>query len=256
MSMKIIISPAKKINNTQNKENIRFSHCSFLNEATELIEILKEFTPDELSKLMNISRNLSLLNADRYVNWSLPFNTKNSKQAIISFAGDVYQGINIGDFDNNDLDFSQKHLRILSGLYGILKPLDLIQPYRLEMGTKLKTQKGKNLYHFWRSLLTTYMKKEIQEHKDDFLVNLASNEYIKAIDINELRVPCVTPVFKDFKNGKLKVISFFAKKARGKMCKFIIKNKLTSINGLQEFNYDGYLFDKDLSTDTEFIYTR
>ena len=256
MSMKIIISPAKKINNNQEKENIRFSKCSFLNEATELIEILKEFTPAGLSELMNISHNLSVLNADRYVNWSLPFNTKNSKQAILSFSGDVYQGMNIGDFDNNDLDFSQKHLRILSGLYGILKPLDLIQPYRLEMGTKLKTEKGKNLYHFWRNLLTAYMKKEIQENKDNYLVNLASDEYSKAIDINELRVPCVTPVFKDFKNGKLKVISFFAKKARGKMCRFIIKNKLTSINELQEFNCDGYLFDKNLSTDSEFIYTR
>jgi len=256
MRMKIIISPAKKINITQNKENMRFSHCSFLNEATELIEILKEFTPDKLSKLMNISHNLSLLNTERYVNWSLPFNTKNSKQAIISFAGGLYQGMNITDFDNDDLDFSQKHLRILSGLYGILKPLDLIQPYRLEMGTKLKTQKGNNLYHFWRNLLTTYMKKEIEEHKDNYVVNLASHEYSKAIDINELTVPCITPVFKDFKNGNFKIISLFAKKARGKMCRFIIKNRLTTINELQDFSYDGYLFDKDLSTDKEFIYTR
>ncbi len=254
--MKIIISPAKKINNTQNKENMRFSHCSFLNDAAELIKILKEYTPSKLSKLMNISHNLSLLNAERYVNWSLPFNTKNSKQAILSFTGDVYQGMNIDDFDNNDFDFAQKHLRILSGLYGILKPLDLIQPYRLEMGTKLKTEKGQNLYQFWGNLLTTYVKNEIQKDEGNYLVNLASNEYSKVLNMKDLEVPCVTPVFKDFKNNKLQVISFFAKKARGKMCRFIIKNRLTSINELQDFNYDGYLFDKDLSTDKEFIYTR
>ncbi|MEE2699943.1 MAG: peroxide stress protein YaaA [Bacteroidota bacterium] len=254
--MKIIISPAKKIDNSDNKEDIRFSHCSFLNESKELIEILKGFTPTELSKIMGISHNLGLLNADRYVNWSLPFNTENSKQAILSFSGSVYQGMNVNDFDNNDFDFAQKHLRILSGLYGILKPLDLIQPYRLEMSAKLKTEKGKNLYYFWGNLLTKYMKKEIQEHKDDYLVNLASNEYSKAININELGVPFITPVFKDLKNNKLKVISFFAKKARGKMCRFIIKNKLTAIKELQEFNDDGYIFDKDLSTDSELIYTR
>lgn len=256
MKMKIIISPAKKINNTENKENMRFSHCSFLNEASELIEILKEFTPSKLSKLMNISHNLSLLNAERYVNWSLPFNTKNSKQAIFSFTGDVYQGMNIDDFDNNDFDFSQKNLRILSGLYGILKPLDLIQPYRLEMGTKLETERGQNLYQFWGNLLTTYIKKEIRENKDNYLVNLASNEYIKAINMKELDPHCVTPVFKDLKNNKLKVISFFAKKARGKMCRFIIKNKLTSIEQLKEFNDNGYIFDQNLSTEHEFIYTR
>lgn len=255
MSMKIIISPAKKIDNNH-KKDIRFSHSSFLNEAKELVEVLKGFTPSELSKLMGISHNLSLLNAHRYVKWSLPFNTENSKQAILSFSGDVYQGMNVNDFDNNDFDFAQKHLRILSGLYGILKPLDLIQSYRLEMGTKLKTRKGQNLYHFWRNLLTTYMKKEMQEHKESYLVNLASNEYSKSINMNELDFPVVTPIFKDLKNNKLKVISFFAKKARGKMCRFIIKNKLTSIKELHNFNYDGYAFDKSLSTNSEFVFVR
>ena len=256
MSMKIIISPAKKIDNSKNKNNINFSDSFFLDKARELVEILQVFSPTELSRLMGISNNLGLLNADRYINWSLPFNQDNAKQAILTFQGDVYQGINVDDFDKKDFDFAQKNLRILSGLYGILKPLDLIQAYRLEMGTKLKTDKGSNLYHFWGDSLTERLTKEIARDRNTCLINLASKEYSKALRINKLGLHTITPVFKDSKNGQLKIISFFAKKARGRMCRFIIKNKLTSSNALREFKDDGYAFDKKLSTDSEFVFVR
>ena len=254
--MKIIISPAKKIDNSKNKKNIDFSNSFFLDKSRELVEILQGFSPTELSKLMGISNNLGLLNADRYINWSLPFNQGNAKQAILTFKGDVYQGIDVDDFDKKDFDFAQKNLRILSGLYGILKPLDLMQSYRLEMGTKLKTDKGNNLYHFWEDSLTEHLTKEIVRDKDTYLVNLASNEYSKALKFKKLEVPIITPIFKDLKNGQLKIISFFAKKARGRMCRFIIKNKLTSSNALREFKADGYAFDEKLSTDSEFVFVR
>ena len=256
MNMKIIISPAKKIDNSKNKKNIDFSNSFFLDRSRELVEILQGFSPTELSKLMGISNNLGLLNADRYINWSLPFNQGNAKQAILTFKGDLYQAIDVDDFDKKDFDFAQKNLRILSGLYGILKPLDLMQSYRLEMSAKLKTDKGNNLYHFWGDNLTEYLTKEIVRDKDTYLVNLASNEYSKALKFKKLEVPIITPIFKDFKNGQLKIISFFAKKARGRMCRFIIKNKLTSSNALREFKADGYAFDEKLSTDSEFVFVR
>ena len=256
MSMKIIISPAKKIDNSKNKNNINFSDSFFLDKARELVEILQVFSPTELSRLMGISNNLGLLNADRYINWSLPFNQGNAKQAILTFKGDVYQGIAIDDFDKKDFDFAQKNLRILSGLYGILKPLDLIQAYRLEMGTKLKTDKGNNLYHFWGDSLTEHMTKEIVRDRDTCLVNLASNEYSKALNFKKLGIPIITPVFKDFRNGKLKIISFFAKKARGNMCRYIIKNKINSYKKLIDFSEEGYTFDKELSSNSEFVFVR
>ena len=175
---------------------------------------------------------------------------------ILSFKGSVYSAMNPEDFNKTDFDFAQKHLRILSGLYGILKPLDLVQAYRLEMGAKFKTYKSKNLYHFWGDSLTEHMTKEIVRDKDTFLVNLASNEYSKSLNFKELGVPIVTPVFKDFKDGKLKVISFFAKKARGNMCRYIIKNKINSYKKLVDFSEEGYIFDKDISSNSEFIFVR
>lgn len=256
MNMKIIISPAKKIDNSKNNSNVDFSDSFFLDKAKKLVEILQGFSPDELSKLMGISKNLGLLNADRYINWSLPFNQDNAKQAIFTFKGDVYQGINVNDFSKKDLDFTQKNLRILSGLYGMLKPLDLMQSYRLEMGTKLRTNKGNNLYHFWGDRLTEHLAKEIVRDKDTQLVNLASNEYSKVLNFNKLGAPIITPVFKDFKNGKLKIISFFAKKARGRMCRHIIKNKITSAKKLQNFNDGGYTFEKELSSNSKFVFVR
>jgi cytoplasmic iron level regulating protein YaaA (DUF328/UPF0246 family) len=256
MNMKIIISPAKKIDSSKNRNNTPFSEHLFLDKAKELVSILKDFSPTELSELMGISANLGLLNTDRYLNWSLPFSQKNAKQVILTFKGDVYQGINADDFEREDFDFAQKHLRILSGLYGLLKPLDLMQAYRLEMGTKLKTDKGNNLYQFWGDSLTQCLANEIKIDKESCLINLASNEYGKVLNMKELGVPVITPVFKDFKNGQLKIISFFAKKARGRMCRYIIKNKITSANKLQNFNDGGYTFEKEISSESEFVFVR
>ena len=256
MNMKIIISPAKKIDSSKNRNNTPFSEPLFLDKAKELVSILKDFSPTELSELMGISANLGLLNTDRYLNWSLPFSQKNAKQVILTFQGDVYQGINADDFEREDFDFAQKHLRILSGLYGLVKPLDLMQAYRLEMGTKLKTDKGNNLYQFWGDSLTQCLANEIKIDKESHLINLASNEYGKVLNMKELGVPVITPVFKDFKNGKLKVISFYAKKARGKMCRYIIKNKITSPDRLYDFNEAGYTFNSNLSSDSEFVFVR
>ena len=254
--MKIIISPAKKIDESKNTNTIAFSECAFLESAKKLTGILKDFSPTELSKLMRVSANLGILNTDRNLNWSLPFNQDNAKQAILTFKGDVYQGIAMDDFDKKDFDFAQKNLRILSGLYGILKPLDLIQAYRLEMGTKLKTDKGNNLSYFWGDSLTEYMTKEIVRDRDTCLVNLASNEYSKALNFKKLGIPIITPVFKEFRNGKLKIISFFAKKARGNMCRYIIKNKINSYKKLIDFSEEGYTFEKELSSNSEFVFVR
>ena len=186
MNMKIIISPAKKIDSSKNRNNTPFSEPLFLDKAKELVSILKDFSPTELSELMGISANLGLLNTDRYLNWSLPFSQKNAKQVILTFKGDVYQGINADDFEREDFNFAQKHLRILSGLYGLLKPLDLMQPYRLEMGTKLETNKGKNLYHFWGDSLTKRLSDEMIKDRDICLSNLASNEYSKVLNMKKL----------------------------------------------------------------------
>ena len=254
--MKIIISPAKKMDCSNNENNLSFSDCTFLDEAKELTEILKEFSPTKLSNLMGISPNLGLLNADRFSNWTLPFSQKSAKQAILMFKGDVYQGINSDDFEREDFDFAQKHLRILSGLYGLLKPLDLIQAYRLEMSTKLENKKGKNLYQFWGDSLTQCLANEIKIDKESCLINLASNEYSKVLKFKDLGIAVITPVFKDFKNGKLKVISFFAKKARGRMCRHIIKNKITSAQKLQNFDNGGYTFEKEISSESEFLFVR
>ena len=254
--MKIIISPAKKMDCSNNENIIPFSDSAFLDKSKELTKILKEFSPTKLSNLMGISPNLGLLNADRFSNWTLPFSQKSAKQAILTFKGDVYKAINTEDFEREDFDFAQKHLRILSGLYGLLKPLDLMQAYRLEMSTKLKTKKGKNLYQFWRDSLTQHLANEIKINKESCLINLASNEYYKVLKFKDLGIEVITPVFKDFKNGKLKVISFFAKKARGLMCRYIIKNKITSPDKLYDFKDGGYAFDSNLSSDSEFVFVR
>lgn len=256
MNMKIIISPAKKIESNITSNNIDYSAPNFLKESKKLVEILKEFSPDDLSQLMNISKSLGLLNADRYLNWSLPFNQSNSKQAILCFKGDVYKGINTDDFNNDDFEYAQSSLRIISGLYGILKPLDLIMPYRLEMGTKLNNAMGNNLYKFWGDILSDHLSKEILDDNNNCLINLASNEYSKAIKINKIKVPVITPIFKDYKNGKLKVISFYAKKARGNMCRYIIKNKINTYDQLYAFNEEGYVFNEELSSLSDFVYIR
>lgn len=252
--MKIIISPAKKLDSHIDFTN-GSSKASFLNHSEILVKILKKYSVKELSKLMGISMNLAQLNVTRYQDWKTPFNLDNAKQAIFLFQGDVYKGMEASTFNRKELEFSQSNLRILSGLYGSLKPLDLIMPYRLEMGTKLPNKRGKNLYDFWSNILTDSLLSEMKPKEP--LVNLASNEYSKSINFKSFNDnPVVTPIFKDFKNGKLKIISFFAKKARGYMCNFIIKNHLNNTDDLLQFNEEGYSFYSEESTIDKPVFVR
>ena len=237
--MKIIISPAKKLDTSLKVEN-RKMNTLFLGESTKLIKVLKGKNIAELKDLMGLSDNLAQLNWQRFQDWDI--SNSNTYIAIELFNGAVYEGINTKDFNKSDNDFAQNNLRILSGLYGILKPNDLILPYRLEMGTKLKTIKGNNLYRFWQDKLHQNIGDELN---NEVLINLASNEYSKVLKLNKIKSEVITPVFKDYKNGKLKVISFFAKKARGEMVNFIIKNRITSPVELKSFKNNGYAFSEE-----------
>ena len=240
--MKIIISPAKKL--TAEKISInKASAIQFSNEAKYLVKELKNYKINDIKKLMGLSNNLAQLNYERYQQWDL--NSEQVNAAIYMFQGDVYQGLKAETFTAHEIDFAQEHLRILSGLYGLLKPLDLIYPYRLEMGTKMKTKNGNNLYHFWGDKLSRALLSEMKS--TEVLVNLASNEYSKVLKLNNFPNPVITPIFKDYKNGKLKVISFYAKRARGEMCNYIIKNKIVSIDKIKRFNNLNYIFTEENS---------
>ena len=252
--MKLVISPAKSLNYTSELPTKEFTQSCFLKEAEQLNNILKSKSPDDLSKLMSISSSLGDLNYKRNQSWSLPFNTSNSRQAIYAFAGDVYKGIDAYSIPTDKIDLLQSTVRIISGLYGILKPLDLVQPYRLEMGTKLSFGNNKNLYEYWRFELTKALNKELKE--GELFLNLASNEYIKAIDTKVLKTSMITANFKQFKNGEYKNIAIFSKKARGLMTRYIIDNKINSIDGLKNFSSDKYYFSEKLSTSNELIFTR
>ena len=243
--MKIIISPAKKLA-TDNFVK-KGTSIPFLKETKYLVDELKSYSVDEIKTLMKLSDNLAQLNWQRFQDW----NTQVAGQAILLFQGDVYLGLKAENFTADELDFAQKNLRILSGLYGLLKPKDLISPYRLEMGTRLKTEAGKNLYEFWEEKLHQSLKKELGEGEE--IINLASEEYSKAIHLKKFDNPIITPVFKDYKNGKLKVISFYAKKARGEMVNFIIKNRITSHEELKSFKNNGYSFSNEINGDILFV---
>jgi cytoplasmic iron level regulating protein YaaA (DUF328/UPF0246 family) len=254
--MLILISPAKSLNFESQSTSQNYSEARFLKESDALIKQLRKFSTDEISDFMGISPKLAQLNFERFVNWQLPFNMENSKQAILAFTGDVYTGIDANTLSEIELQTAQTDLRILSGLYGILKPLDLIQAYRLEMGKKLQTTKGKNLYEYWGDKITNEINKTLKEKQDKYLINLASNEYFKSVNKKKLKAEIITPVFKDLKNGQYKVISFFAKKARGLMTRFIIQNQITDPEYLKAFNSDGYIFNPHLSTNQELVFTR
>ncbi|WP_298367716.1 peroxide stress protein YaaA [uncultured Lutibacter sp.] len=252
--MKIVISPAKSLDFETKVPTTKFTEGIFLKEAERLNKVLKKKSPKVLSKLMSISPNLGELNWERNQNWALPFTLENSKQAVYAFNGDVYTGLDVATLPIEKIDQLQDKLRILSGQYGVLKPLDLMQPYRLEMGTKLKVGTKENLYQFWGDKVTKALNSELE--KDELFINLASNEYFKVINSKLLKSPIVTPVFKDYKNGNLKIISFFAKKARGLMVRYIIDNNIETIEGLKGFNSEGYVFDSNLSNNKELIFTR
>jgi cytoplasmic iron level regulating protein YaaA (DUF328/UPF0246 family) len=227
-----------------------------LDHAKILVDILKNKTIEDLIKLLNISYGLAELNLQRYQQWNPPFSLDNAKQAILAFNGDVYEGLQASSFTDEDFDFAQAHLRILSGLYGVLKPLDLIQPYRLPMGTKLVTDRGKNLYQFWGDIITQYLNQTIQQYGYKYLINLASNEYFKAINPKKINAEIINIVFKETKNGVYRVVSFYAKKARGLMCKYIVKNKITNPEDLKGFNYEGYAFSPEQSSNDKMVFIR
>ena len=252
--MKILLSPAKKLDFTTENSSLNNTNISFPKESTLVMDKLSSYSALELSKLMKLSTNLSILNKERNDKWSYPFNDESAKQALFTFKGEVYQNMRVEEFSNEDLDFANKSIRILSGLYGILNPSDLILPYRLEMGTKLEVGETKNLYNFWQDILTEYLIKEIK--KDSFIINLASDEYFKVIDSKRINIPIITPIFKDTKNGKVKVISFFAKRARGEMCNYIVKNRISSVSQIKEFNRNGYAFSEENSTETRLVFIR
>jgi len=241
--MKILISPAKKLDFSSEKTFLDNSTSVFSEKSKIIMKELSSYSALQLSKLMKISSNLGILNKERNDNWRFPFPKNESKQALLSFKGEVYQNMRIDKFNKSDFDFANNRLRILSGLYGILKPSDLILPYRLEMRTKLKIGDNSNLYDFWRESVTDNLLNEIKE--DKFLVNLASDEYFKVINKKQIPIPIVTPIFKDVKNGKAKVISFYAKRARGEMCNYIIKNKILSIDKIKRFNNLNYIFTEE-----------
>lgn len=254
--MKLVISPAKTLDFESAPVTKTHSNPSFLANSQQLIDQLKELSQADVASLMKLSDKLAALNVARFGSWETPFTPENAKQAILAFKGDVYTGLDAEHFSEDDFSFAQDHLRILSGLYGLLKPLDLIQPYRLEMGTKFANSRGKNLYEFWDMLLTDTLNKEFSNEKEPVLINLASNEYFKAIKVKSLQAEIITPVFKDWKNGQYKMISFYAKKARGLMAAYIIKNRLKDPEQLKCFDSEGYYFSQEQSTGNEWVFLR
>ena len=241
--MKIVISPAKSLDYESELPTSKFTEPDFIREAEKLNKILAKKKPKALSNLMSISDNLAQLNWERNQNFSVPFTPENARPAVYAFNGDVYQGLDAYTIPDSKLSRLQETLRILSGLYGILKPLDLIQPYRLEMGTSLKVGRDKNLYDFWKKRVTDSLNSELED--DELFLNLASNEYFGAIDTKNLKVPVVTPIFKDWKNDKLKVISFYAKKARGSMVRYILDANAKTLEDIKGFNLDEYEYSKE-----------
>ena len=251
-----LLSPSKKLNFNEQDIVHSYTQCDFIQSAELLANEAKNLTENDLKDLMNISDKLAKLNRDRFDRWSLPFSVSNAKQAILAFDGGVYSGLKAEDFKEKDFDFAQNHLRILSGLYGILKPLDLIQPYRLEMGISFKNNRGKNLYEFWKEDLTQNLNNTLKDHKNPTIINCASVEYFSAIDLSKLNGKILSIVFKEYRNNELKFISFNAKKARGLMTQYIMKNKIDSNNDIKDFSYDNYNFDLKLSDDSTFVFTR
>jgi cytoplasmic iron level regulating protein YaaA (DUF328/UPF0246 family) len=254
--MLIVISPAKTLDFESAPTTKKFSQPQLLKQSEQLIDVLTTMSPLDIEKLMGISPKLAELNVERYHQWSRPFKLSNAKQAILAFQGDVYTGMQAETFTDQQLEYTQNHLRILSGLYGILRPLDLMQAYRLEMGIKLANPLGKNLYEFWNLTITDSINKQLQSIDSKILLNLASNEYFKSVKAKSIAGDIVTPVFKDWKNDQYKLISFFAKKARGSMSAWVLKNKVKSVKKLTRFDVDGYSYNTELSDPLNPVFLR
>lgn len=254
--MLTIISPAKTLDFDSPATTSNHTQPDLLDQAEQIVDLMASYSPADIEKLMHISPKLADLNAQRFQQWSRPFKQGNAKQAVLAFKGDVYTGLEAQTLTEKELSYAQQHLRILSGLYGLLRPLDLMQAYRLEMGTKLATDKGKNLYDFWGPTITDLLNKQLTEINSDVLLNLASNEYFKSVQTKQINADIVTPVFKDWKNDKYKIISFYAKKARGQMTAWVIKNQVESIDKLADYNVDGYCYSENDSDAVNPVFTR
>lgn len=254
--MLIVLSPSKTLDFETLPPVDTFTQPDFLKETSKLVALLKKLSVKDIRKLMEVSEKIATLNHGRYNGFSTPFTPDNAKQAVLAFKGDVYDGLNADAYQKKEFTFAQDHLRILSGLYGLLRPLDLIQPYRLEMGIKLKNPKGKDLYHFWDKKITQALNDALAEQGDNLLINLTSNEYFKAVKPGALKGEIITPVFKEKKGGQYKVIGLLAKKARGMMADYIIRNRVKKVEDLKGFDRDGYCFNETLSRGTMLVFTR
>ena len=254
--MLAVVSPAKNLDYESNLPSLDVTQPRLLDNAEELVKVCRQLSPQQLGSLMKISDKLAGLNAARFEQWRRPFNEENARPAMFAFNGDVYTGLDAASLNSEAINTAQQQLRILSGLYGVLRPLDLMQPYRLEMGTKLDNPKGKNLYEYWGDTITELLNDDLARLGSSTLVNLASNEYFSAVKPKALNADIITPVFKDEKNGQYKVISFYAKKARGLMARFIVNQKPKSVSDLKEFDASGYRFNEAMSSDKQLVFCR
>jgi hypothetical protein len=256
--MIIVLSPAKSLDYETPPHVKKHTIPDFVDDAAELIGGLRRLSPQQIATLMDISDPLARLNFQRYADWSSQFDTRNAKQAVLAFNGDVYEGFDAKSLSAADLDYAQKHVRVLSGLYGLLRPLDLLQPYRLEMGTRFENARGKDLYAFWGGRITEALNDQLKRNTGaaPILVNCASTEYFRSVKPKLLDAPVVTPVFEDWKGGRYKVISFHAKRARGMMARYAVEKRLTAPEALKDFDSEGYAFDTDASNDSTYVFRR
>jgi len=254
--MLTLISPAKTLDYETPTVTDAFTQPAQLTQSRKLVRRLRQLSASDLSQLMQVSDNIAELNQQRFKKWKTPFNPENARQALFAFKGDVYIGLDAYSMTPDNVDFAQQHLRILSGLYGVLRPLDLIQAYRLEMGTRLDTELGKNLYQFWDDRITKSLNQELRQSDTTTLINLASNEYFKSIKPKLLKAEVITPVFKDYHKGNYRVIGFFAKKARGMMARYLVDHEIDKPEALKDFDREGYAFNANLSVSHEWVFTR
>lgn len=254
--MLALISPAKTLDYTTALPTDTYTQPRLLEQSQQLIDVCRKLSASEIASLMMVSEKIANLNVERFRDWNADFDFSNARQALFAFKGDVYTGLDAYHLKDQDINFAQQHLRMLSGLYGLLRPLDLMMPYRLEMGTKLKNSRGHNLYEFWGSIITDQINQDLAEIDAKVLVNLASDEYYKSVNEKKIKAEIVKPVFLDQKNGKYKVISFYAKKARGLMARYLIENKLNQVEQLKAFDSEGYYFDAESSSNKELVFKR
>lgn len=254
--MLALISPAKTLDYETALPTDTYTQPRLLEQSQQLIDVCRKLSATEIASLMTVSEKIANLNVERFRDWNAEFDFSNARQALFAFKGDVYTGLDAYHLKDHDIDFAQQHLRMLSGLYGLLRPLDLMMPYRLEMGTKLKNSRGNNLYEFWGSIITDQINRDLAEIDAKLLVNLASDEYYKSVNEKKIRAEIIKPVFLDQKNGKYKVISFYAKKARGLMARYLIENKLSQVEQLKAFDSEGYYFDAESSSNKELVFKR